>query len=141
MKGLLVAFFLLSSFPLYAKSYKIEINNQSYEKVAFGIYKGIPVPSLCEDGFCWEEVNVKFRPVQDANNVQGTKTIYLETENFEQTQYFLMIGEFQVELAACELLDEDRQYFYPPMGPQLTVDITGRNSYCIDQETTTINVE
>ena len=139
MKKLLLAFILLASTSSFAKTYTIKVNSNSADKVSFGFFKGRMVPSLCDDGPCREETDIKFHPLKNAKDIRQA-TIKLTSKQFSEEQYFLKIGDIQIEFAACEFLDDEQKYFYPPIGSSLDIQNVNRRSYCLDQDLTTIEV-
>ncbi|RZA06954.1 MAG: hypothetical protein EOP11_09035, partial [Proteobacteria bacterium] len=73
--------FLLSLFILLtpaAHAATLEIANESSLRADIGAWKGVKVPSICEDFKpCWEEVNQKFRPFPGLSNIRGMKSVAL----------------------------------------------------------------
>ena len=73
MKALLLALALLAP---AAQAATIEIVNESPLRADIGEWRGIKVPSICEDFKpCWVEINQKFIPSPGLGNIRGTMSV------------------------------------------------------------------
>ncbi len=140
MKNLLLILLQLSIVTsLFADDYKLSITNNTNMNVSFGQFKGSYVPSLCEDGPCWEEINISLRPLnRNFKKIRGTVSEQLDSSYFEKKSPFVTIGNDsgfykQIEFVECsELTNDTQRYFYPeiPNGKLLVNKSTG-DSYCL----------
>lgn len=145
MKKLMIACVLLLSQVSFAQDYEIKITNQSDLHVELGKYSGIMLPSLCEDGFCWEEAFVKFRAFnRSLRNIQDTESITLNYEELYEYSATLKLkvpgqsNDHRIELISC--LDSDL-ISYPRTGSTIEMNFDSRNDYCIDPGTTHIIIK
>jgi len=136
MKKIILILTALLSAQAMSNDYQIRISNNSEMKVSLGIFKGILVPSICKDGFCWEEVLEKLKPIsRKFKNIKGTKIASLSYEDFEEESFFLLIEDRdgyykQIELIRCD--QSTNSFSYPPIDGELIVTDDSRSDYCVE---------
>ena len=147
-KKLTLAILLLcSSAFANASDFSINITNNSAYKVKFGKFKGTKVPSLCEDGFCWEEVFIKLRPLsRKFKNIKSTVTAELVADDFVEKSMFLVIEGVndyyrQIEFVLCDNLEENPSPYYPEIDSTLNITDKTSGGHCLNKGETSLIVE
>lgn len=121
--------------PALSQAATLDIVNEGGRHAAIGEFKGIKVPSLCEDGFCWEEINVKLRPYRGLENIRGA--VKVNVDALPEAAKLVVEGhDFSpVDLVgSCSKWDEERRgYFYELKGSVRLREI-GVRSICVGSE-------
>ena len=118
--------------PGFAQAATLEIVNESGRHAAIGEFKGIKVPSICKDGFCWEEINVKLRPYRGYENIRGSVTV--NVDSLPTAAKLVVEGhDFSpVDLVgSCSKWDEERRGYFFELKGSVRLSEIGMRSICV----------
>lgn len=132
---LIIPCVLLWTIPSFASF--LEIENLSFRPdVSLGEYRGRKFPSLCEDGFCFEEINVKYRPFSGFENIQGN--VRLDTTRLDRSMFLFLGDEFFEIMTSCDGFDDQITLGIQKIQGRMTLSELKKRTLCMKSSSTIV---
>jgi hypothetical protein len=129
MKNLLLALLALSAPAAHAAT--LEIVNNSAQRADIGEWRGIKVPSICEDFKpCWVEVNQKFIPAPGLGDIRGEKTATIAPGSLIRLYVPGRLGTYEI-IENCRQVNPADLSFYFQLNGEAHLKDVGFLSMCL----------